>query len=707
MAEGVGEETASTARPTAFISYASQDAAVANAVVGALERAGIKCWIAPRDVVPGALYADEIVRAINRSSLVVLVLSAQSIASPHVSKELERASSKRRRIIALRTDGADLPGAFEYFLSESQWIDAGTGNLDAAAAKLVEAVRSHLGVGPSSSPDGAIATHTPPEVSRNSPRRWTALGFAVLLLMAIAASVAWKLWLAKPLATATPATAASISSRTSIAVMPFANLTGDAGKDYLGDGMAEELINVLTKVPGLKVPARTSSFAYKGRNVDIREIAKDLEVGTVLEGSVRAAGKRIRITAQLINAQDGLHLWSETYDEEFTDIFRLQEKLATQIASALQPNLSVAAQSAIAQPPPTRDVEAYNLYLQGLSLLGRLTSENEKLAIDYFNRALARDPGFARAYAMIAEAHMNWGTLGGKDQANHHRDAERAARQALALDANLANAHTALSGIYQGQRQHLEMASHLRAALTLAPNSGDIRAVAMIDTYGTGRLRYALEEASKGYALAPAGATIVGVLAYAHALVGDDSAASRYAAVARELGLSPRGYPLAAVDMIGAVRARRYAEATAIVDATVDQADSEEVRTAQILRRVFSALADPAQRKAALATTSTPISVPGGVRKIGTCLSGAVSYALLEAMDAAYESIDHCLEQLAPDATYHVAALELSWWMPEFRAFRRDSRFQSFVSRLGLMEYWQEYGPPDDCDLRDGKLICH
>src|SRR5450631_2725548 len=122
MVEGVGEESASTNRPTVFVSYSSQDAAVANAVVGALERAGLFCWIAPRDVVPGALYADEIVRAINDASLVVLVLSAQSVASPHVGKELERASSKRRRIIALRTDAAALPHAFEYFLSESQWI---------------------------------------------------------------------------------------------------------------------------------------------------------------------------------------------------------------------------------------------------------------------------------------------------------------------------------------------------------------------------------------------------------------------------------------------------------------------------------------------------------------------------------------------------------------------------------------------------------
>src|SRR5439155_5471466 len=112
--------------------------------------------------------------------------------------------------------------------------------------------------------------------------------------------------------------------------LTFANLTNDATKEYLGDAMAEELINTLTKVPGLKVPARTSTFAYKGRSTDIRQIARDLGVGSILEGSVRAAGKRIRITAQLINAKDGLHIWSQSYDERFTDLFALQDKLATE-----------------------------------------------------------------------------------------------------------------------------------------------------------------------------------------------------------------------------------------------------------------------------------------------------------------------------------------------------------------------------------------
>ena len=116
--------------------------------------------------------------------------------------------------------------------------------------------------------------------------------------------------------------------RHSVAVLPFANLTGDATKDYLGQGLAEELIHTLARVPGLRVPARTSSFAYQGRDIDVRRIASELDVGTVLEGSVRAAGERIRITAQLIDGESGYHLWSQHFDRRFEDLFELQDELA-------------------------------------------------------------------------------------------------------------------------------------------------------------------------------------------------------------------------------------------------------------------------------------------------------------------------------------------------------------------------------------------
>ena len=151
-------------------------------------------------------------------------------------------------------------------------------------------------------------------------------------------------------------------------MLPFANLTGDPGKEYFSDGMAEELIHTLAHLPGLRVPARTSSFAYKGRNIDVRQIARDLQVAAVLEGSVRSAGKRIRVTAQLIDAESGYHIWSQNYDRKFEDLFELQDALATEIVRALRSHLGSDLSGALPHVPPTRDIDAYHLYLRSLEL---------------------------------------------------------------------------------------------------------------------------------------------------------------------------------------------------------------------------------------------------------------------------------------------------------------------------------------------------
>jgi TolB-like protein len=162
---------------------------------------------------------------------------------------------------------------------------------------------------------------------------------------------------AAPTATAVTPSVTS-AARSSIAVLPFANLTGDPAKEYFSDGMAEELIHTLARLPGLRVPARTSSFAYKGRNIDVRQIARDLQVAAVLEGSVRSAGERIRVTAQLIDAESGYHLWSQNYDRKFDDLFALQDALATEIVRTLRSSLRGDLSGALPHAPPTHDIEA-------------------------------------------------------------------------------------------------------------------------------------------------------------------------------------------------------------------------------------------------------------------------------------------------------------------------------------------------------------
>jgi TolB-like protein/Flp pilus assembly protein TadD len=505
---------------------------------------------------------------------------------------------------------------------------------------------------------------------------------------------------------------APVAPRTAVAVLPFANLTGDASKDYLGDGMAEELINTLTKVQGLKVPARTSTFAYKGRNTDVRQIAKDLGVGTVLEGSVRAAGKRIRITAQLINAQDGLHLWSETYDEEFTDIFKLQDKLATQIATALQPSLSGAVQAVVAQGPPTQDVEAYNLYLQAWMLAGRSGESIQKQALAYFQKAVDRDPKFAAAYAGIART--EWTLSNFVQPAEHVATAERAARQALALDPTIARAHGVLADVAARRGRLLEMEVHSRQALALGANDSLIHAIRSGHMRVTGYLHAAQEEAQKAYALSPADPNPVAIAAVGNWLIGRDAEARRLTELAITLGRQKD--PL--ISGYDALRGRRYSEAADIFGGPYANPNQgpEAAHTTEVIRMVFAALADPARRNAALeARTRLYPKPPAGTDRntlsdATPCLVSSLNYGLLGALDVAYDLANQCLDQSVPGHTLTGSWGHRSWthlWTPEMRPFRRDPRFQALATRLGLMEYWQQYGPPDLCNLKDGKLTCH
>ena len=258
--------------------------------------------------------------------------------------------------------------------------------------------------------------------------------------------------------------------RASIAVMPFSNLTGNASQEYFSDGMAEELIDSLAQVEGLKVSARTSTFAYKGHDVDIRRIARDLGVRTILEGSVRGAGNRIRVTAQLIDAQTGFHMWSQSYNREFADIFNVQGELARAIVQALRGAMGAGAAPPVLQGPPTRDVEAYQMYLQAKAMAATDSEENFRKALALLNEALLRDPGFAAALAERAglrASFLSWGF----PMPNALEDAERDAHEALGLSPNLASALEALGHIEITRGNWLEADRIYRTALEGIPAS--------------------------------------------------------------------------------------------------------------------------------------------------------------------------------------------------------------------------------------------
>jgi TolB-like protein/Tfp pilus assembly protein PilF len=428
-----------------FISYASKDAATANAVVAVLESQDFKCWIAPRNVTPGSQYADGIVRAINGAKVVVLVLSESAIASPHVGKEIERASSKQRPIIALKTDATPLTPALEYFLSESQWVEVGAEGTEAALAKLSDAVRRYLSASAASAT--AAAAGRPPLV-RASPKRripWMAAVFACAAALTLAYFVIDKFWLSKQAASertapaVTPA-AAAISDK-SVAVLPFVDMSEKKDQAYFSDGLAEELIDMLAKVPDLRVPARTSSFYFKEQHATIAEIAKALSVAHILEGSVRRSGNTVRVTVQLIRADNGYHLWSETYDRDLQDVFKVQDDISRMVVEKLKLTLVNAAPVAARIADP----EVHNLYLQGRYFLQNETAGDLEKAVGFLQRAIAIDPSYAPAWSGLGFAYFRQVANGYIEVSQGDQKVNAAAQKAIELDPTQAEPYQLLS----------------------------------------------------------------------------------------------------------------------------------------------------------------------------------------------------------------------------------------------------------------------
>jgi len=234
-------------------------------------------------------------------------------------------------------------------------------------------------------------------------------------------------------------------AKRSIAVMPFVNMSKDPENEYFSDGITEEILNALVKVDGIQVTSRTSSFAFKGKNIDVREIGKQLNVTTVLEGSVRKAGNKVRITAQLINCVDDYHLWSETYDRKLEDIFEVQDEISKKIANQLRAKLTSDDRKENLVTAPTENLDAYNTYLRGSFFLNSWTPQGAKKAIEYFYKAIEMEKNFSLPYSGLAYSYTMLGAMGQVAPIKAYPIGKEMAEKALALDNELAESHVAMA----------------------------------------------------------------------------------------------------------------------------------------------------------------------------------------------------------------------------------------------------------------------
>jgi TolB-like protein/tetratricopeptide (TPR) repeat protein len=484
-------------------------------------------------------------------------------------------------------------------------------------------------------------------------------------------------------------------AHSSIAVLPFTNLSGDPGRDYFSDGMSEELLNLLARVPGLQVASRTSSFAYKGRNLDIREVGRELGVETVLEGSVRQSGDQVRITAQLIDAETGFHLWSETYDRRLADIFQVQDEIAAAIVDKLRIELAPQEQRlAVRDKAPTQNVQAYEFYLQGRDVWKRRGEDNLRKAIDLYQRAIGLDPGFARAHAALASAYV---VLPGytKEEGDEEKFvplAVASARQALSIDPNIGEAHAVLAQLNAQRGNLLDAESGFFFAISLEPNEATPHHWYSLLLAEVGRLELALEQSRRAHELDPGSAVIAFNLANMHLMKGNDAEALRYAKVAQQLGM---GKGMHGVEAEVALRRRQWDEVRRLLAQQEELPPELRVHVS----RFVDALEDPALRP----------EVVHDLRRLDPKVAKQIdlvgSYIELGQVDLVYQIL---FDELDRDPKTWVKRWDLNLaWSPKGEAFRKHPRFGELAARMGLLDYWKQYGYPDGCRAGDdAPIVC-
>ncbi|MBL7084058.1 MAG: tetratricopeptide repeat protein [Candidatus Aminicenantes bacterium] len=303
--------------------------------------------------------------------------------------------------------------------------------------------------------------------------RWAALAALVALIVATGALAIWNFYFRPP-----PMEPASVEKmayplrdKPSIAVLPFVNMSEDPNQEYFSDGITENIITALSKVEKLFVIARNSSFTYKGKPVKVQQVAQDLGVQYVLEGSIQKSADRIRITAQLIDARKGHHLWAERYDRDLKDLFALQDEITVKVITALQVKLTEGEQARI-YGRGTKNLEAYFKVLEGREQSNRFNKDGNALGRQMFEQAIALDPNYAMAYWRLSATHLMDLILGStKSPKRSLKQAEELVQKALALDGALAEAHALLGRIYLAKRQYEQAIAEGERAIAIDPNS--------------------------------------------------------------------------------------------------------------------------------------------------------------------------------------------------------------------------------------------
>ncbi len=476
----------------------------------------------------------------------------------------------------------------------------------------------------------------------------------------------------------------------SIAVLPFVNMSSDPEQEYFSDGLSEEILNLLAKVPNLKVIGRTSSFAFKGKNVDLRVIGKALDVRTVLEGSVRKSGDRVRITAQLIDVSNGAHLWSDTYDRTLTDIFAVQDNVAAEILSALQIHVGATP----TRGRPTENTDAYALFLRAKA---EMNAWNSTSAEKYLLQAVELDPVFAEAWELLAYTQWEqWGVS--IDAASARERTVNAASRALAIKPDLVFAQYLWESSGSGAGRLLSEVEGLERILHEEPNHGQAKELLIYYLVYGGYFREALQMAERVVELDPLSPNAL-LLDGQLLFYAGEQKAEAYAALELADELNSR-YSMGTLSFFH-FQDGRYETSLAYLEA----AFQKRGLPSDWVKDLHAGASDPATGQTYLDRRIPEIvaSVPGDRSfEMHLALDGA--YLTYGFLDRYFEII---FERGGSDMLLSDAeSLIVNGQMDRISGFTAHPLYLEVAKRASIIELWEERGPPDFCEKSTGEWVC-
>ena len=453
----------------------------------------------------------------------------------------------------------------------------------------------------------------------------------------------------------------------SIAVLPFTNLTADPANDYLSEGLAEGLMQAFSRIENLKVAARTSAFSFKGKEVEVRHIGNALTVGAVLEGSVRKSNSRVRITAQLVDARNGYQLWSERFDRDVSDVLNVQNEITHAVVEVLQVKLRDHEQATVYKQH-TQNSKAHELYLEGRFHASRFTSEGFRTGVELLNKAIAEDPGYARAYAGLAEAYYLGSGIHARP-VDALSQVNAAAGKALVLDEDLAEAHAlvALVAAYRDRKPE-EAELRFKRALELAPNNALAHQWYGCFLMSQGRLAAAIGEFVRARELDPLSATLRALTSITYIFARQPYKALREARKA--ISINPNswlGYWSAALahEQLG-----QLLEALKELEAAKERDNSPWISA--VWARVYAKLGRKEICDAVLAEADERVET----HWVAPYLIATVHFAL-DDKERGFDWLEKAFAQY--DEALHFMTVD-----PSLDAYRSDPRFLDLLGRVGL-----------------------